>query len=229
MAWLFGFPASDALQADYEQLTAAYADGRLPSTPMAPVFIDFAQRYADEILDALILNLVRGADPDSAAPKTLESAVNLIKSTAHALIRQALAKRSNRDLASVAAFMQTRRVRLLQQGQLRDFISFPLTDADHALLAGAWAGAAGGVRDHAAMIRATQRLIDLGMQAFYQDTGDAIELGFVARKMFNMGHVAIQKALNLAASRLIPALKPRELRDFSAYFLSLLVADTASA
>lgn len=224
MAWLFGFPASDALQADYEQLTAAYAGGQLPSTPMAPVFIDFAQRYADEILDALILNLVRGADPDSAAPKTLESAVSLIKSTAHALIRQALAKRSNRELASVAEFMRTRRVRLPHQGELRDFISFPISTADHALLAGAWGAAAEGQRDIPAMTQATLRLIDLGMQAFYQDTGDAIELGFVARKMFNMGHVAIQKALNLAAGRLVPALKPRELRDFSAYFLSMLQA-----
>ncbi|MDP1539750.1 MAG: hypothetical protein Q8L72_03745 [Moraxellaceae bacterium] len=219
---LFAFPASAELQLDFQELTAAYANGAIPKEPMAPRFIAFAQRYADEILDALVLNLVSGADPDSHAPKTLENVVGLIKSTSHALIRQVLNKRSNKDLATVAEFMANRRVIMEIDGVKRDFISFPLAASDYQLLHDAWQKAASGEADVEAMKQATLRFAELSTQAFYVETGDAIELGFIAQKMFNMGHMAIDKALKMAINRLIPALKPRELKDFSSYFLGML-------
>jgi hypothetical protein len=222
MTALFAFPASDQLQLDFNELTAAYANGAIPKEAMAPRFVAFAQRYADEILDALVLNLVSGADPDSNAPKTLENVVNLTKSTSHALIRQVLNKRSNKDLASIAEFMTSRRVIMEQNGTQRDFISFPLAANDYQLLHDAWQKAAMGEGDVEGMKRATLRFAELSTQAFYVETGNAIELGFIAQKMFNMGHMAIDKALKMAINRLIPALKSRELKDFSAYFLDML-------
>jgi len=219
---LFAFPASAELQLDFQELTAAYANGAIPKEPMAPRFIAFAQRYADEILDALVLNLVSGADPDSHAPKTLESVVGLIKSTSHALIRQVLNKRSNKDLVSVAEFMANRRVIMAVDGVKRDFISFPLAAKDYQLLHDAWHNASLGEADVEAMKHATLRFAELSTQAFYVETGESIELGFIAQKMFNMGHMAIDKALKMAINRLIPALKPRELKDFSSYFLGML-------
>ncbi|MDO9620642.1 MAG: hypothetical protein Q7I91_01915 [Moraxellaceae bacterium] len=222
MTTLFAFPASAELQKDFHELTAAYANGAIPKEVMAPRFIAFAQRYADEILDALVLNLVSGADPDSHAPKALENVVGLIKSTSHALIRQVLNKRSNKDLAPVAVFMANRRVIMELNGVQRDFISFPLSNDDYQLLHGAWQKAALGEGDVVTMKQATLRFAELSTQAFYVETGDAFELGFIAQKMFNMGHVAIDKALKMAINRLIPALKPRELKDFSSYFLGML-------
>ncbi len=222
MTKLFAFPASAQLQVDFDELTSAYASGKTPDAPMAPRFVLFAQRYADEILDALVLNLVTGADPDSAAPKTLENVVGLIKSTSHALIRQVLSKRSNKDLRHIAEFMAGRRVIMQYGDKTKDFISFPLSDTDYALLLGAWTTAANGERDIESMKHATLRFAELATQAFYVESGEAIELGFIAQKMFNMGHLAIDKALKVAINRLIPALKNRELKDFSAYFLGML-------
>jgi len=219
---LFAFQASQNLRESVESVLRAYGGKTLPTTPQAPVIVDFAQRYSDEIVDALILNLVKGADADSAAPKVLETVANLIKSTVHALIRQVLGKLNNAELAPVAEYIAAHRTEITRDGVTRDYINFQLSDADYELLHGTWSRVAAGQGDKQEMIRATHRFSELAIEAFYEDAAKAIKLGFIARNMFNMGHVAISKGSRTAISRLIPSLKPQELKDFASYFRGML-------
>lgn len=223
MPKLFAFPASPALREDFQAIIAAYAGKSLPGTPQAPVVVDFAQRYSDEIVDALMLNLMKGADADSAAPKALETVAGIIKGTVHALIRQVLGKLDNAELKPVAEYIATRRAELTRDGITQDYISFVLSDADYELLHKAWSKAAAGEGDKAEMTAAMLRFSELAITAFYEDSAKAIKLGFIARNMFSMGQVAISKGSKTAINRLIPSLRPREMKDFGAYFLAMLL------
>ncbi|MEL0027509.1 MAG: hypothetical protein VW625_02405 [Perlucidibaca sp.] len=219
---LFAFQASQDLREAVESVLRAYGGKTLPTAPQAPVIVDFAQRYSDEIVDALILNLVKGADADSAAPKALETVANLIKSTVHALIRQVLGKLNNEELKPVAAYIAAHRTEITRDGVTRDYINFQLSDADYELLRGAWSRTAAGQGDKQDMTKATLRFSELAIEAFYEDAAKAIKLGFIARNMFNMGHVAISKGSRTAISRLIPSLRPKELQEFASYFNGML-------
>lgn len=222
MTKLFAFPASEALREDFEAILMAYAGKVLPTAPQAPLIVDFAQRYSDEIVDALLLNLMKGADADSAAPKALETVAGLVKGTVHALIRQVLGKLDNAELKPVADYIASRRAELTRDGVTQDYISFQLSDADHELLRKAWARAAAGEGDKTELTQAMLRFSELAIAAFYEDSAKAIKLGFIARNMFNVGHVAISKGSKTAINRLIPSLRPREMQDFAGYFLGML-------
>ncbi len=222
MPKLFAFPASQALREDFEAILMAYAGKTLPTAPQAPVVVDFAQRYSDEIVDALMLNLMKGADADSAAPKALETVAGIIKGTVHALIRQVLGKLSNAELKPVADYIASRRAELTREGVTQDYISFQLAESDYKLLHGAWSKGAAGEGDKEEMTRAMLRFTELAIAAFYEDSAKAIKLGFIARNMFSVGQVAISKGSKTAINRLIPSLRPREMQDFASYFLSML-------
>jgi len=219
---LFAFAASPALQEDFQAVIAAYAGGSVPKAPQSARIVQLAQRYADEIVDALLLNLLNGAEADSAAPKALETVASLIKSTVHTLIRQVLSKLDNQELQPVAAYVATRRTILKDAEGERDYISFDLSDADFARFDAVWSANAAGQIDKAAMNDTMLRFSTLAIAAFYEDSAKALKLGFIARNLFNVGHSAISKGSQVAINRLIPALREKETRDFAAYFHGML-------
>ena len=230
MSKLFAFAASDALQQDFQAVIAAYADGNIPKAPQSARVVQLAQRYADEIVDALLLNLLNGAEAGSAAPKALETVASLIKGTVHTLIKQVLSKLDNKELQPVAAYVSTRRTILQsvageaagdKSGE-RDYISFDLSDADFARFDTIWSANASGQIDKAALNETMLRFSTLAIAAFYEDSAKALKLGFIARNLFNVGHSAIGKGSQVAINRLIPALRDKETQDFAAYFHGML-------
>lgn len=224
MSKLFAFAASDALQQDFQTIIAAYANGQIPKEPQAARIVQLAQRYADEIVDALVLNLLHGAEADSAAPKALETVASLIKSTVHALIKQVLSKLDNKELQPVAMYVSTRRTILKEGDGEREYISFDLSDADFAYFDAVWSANAAGQIDKPALNDAMLRFSTLAIAAFYEDSAKALKLGFIARNLFNVGHSAISKGSQVAINRLIPALRDKEARAFAAYFHGMLCA-----
>ena len=222
MTKLFAFAASKELQQDFHAVIAAYANGRVPSEAQAPRIVQLAQRYADEIVDALLLNLLNGASPDSAAPKALETVANLIKNTVHSLIKQVLSKLDNKELQPVAAYISERRTLIDDGAGEREFISFELSENDYAQLHTVWLAAAQGRDNKKALNDSMRRLSELSIAAFYQDSAKALKLGFIARNVFNVGQSAISKGSQMAINRLIPALREQEAKDFATYFLSML-------
>jgi len=219
---LFAFAASPALQEDFQAVITAYAGGNIPQAPQSARIVQLAQRYADEIVDALLLNLLNGAEADSAAPRALETVASLIKSTVHTLIKQVLSKLDNKELQPVAAYVATRRTILKEAEGERDYISFELSDTDFARFDAVWSGNAEGQIDKVALNDTMLRFSALAIAAFYEDSAKALKLGFIARNLFNVGHSAISKGSQVAINRLIPALREKETRAFAAYFHSML-------
>lgn len=217
MTFLFAFPASPMLTQDFNSVLNAFANG-LPTQPQARAVVSLAQRYADEIVDALVLNLMKGSAPSSSAPKMLQTVANVTKGAAHTLIRQVVAKMPNAELEPLTSYIAQRRSSFEVDGVARDFISFELSAADFGLLRQAWADAAEQGTNHQAMSQAMHRFAELAVQAFYTDSAQAVKLGFISRNVFAVGETAIRKGSQTAISRLIPALSATELQAFGRYF-----------
>ena len=223
MTFLFAFQASKSLTEEFNEVLNAFANG-IPAQPQAGAVVSLAQRYADEIVDALVVNLMKGSSPSSSAPKVLETVASVIKGASHTLVRQVQAKMSNAELQPLTTYIAARRTQHMVKGTLRDFISFDLAKADYDLLQQAWADAAAEGINQAAMTQAMLRFSELAIQAFYQESAQAVKLGFIARNVFAVGEAAIRKGSQAAIRRLIPALKPTELKAFGRYFGDMLMA-----
>ncbi|MFN3587275.1 MAG: hypothetical protein ACK4UT_07210 [Moraxellaceae bacterium] len=90
MTCYFAFPASDRLRDTSLLLLENFEQG--VKAPQNKLFVEVAQLFADEVVDVLLLNMVRSAEAGHSGAKVLESFAGLIKSTVHGLIRQVLGK-----------------------------------------------------------------------------------------------------------------------------------------
>jgi len=221
MTCYFAFPASDALRDGSNTLQENFERGVKES--QSALFVKVAQMFSDEIVDALLLNLVRGGDQSKASAKILESFAGLIKATVHALIRNVLSKMSNQELQPLAAVIRSRRLTLTREGHTTDYICFEMPADFHAELRKVMAAGARGEKDTAHMTALMLRFSDMSHQAFYDDSVAPLRLGFIGRNMVAVGGSAIKKGSHSSTKSLIPTLEGQELKDFSEYFLNFLI------
>jgi hypothetical protein len=221
MTCYFAFPASDSLRDGSNTLQDHFNRGVKES--QSALFVKVAQQFSDEIVDALLLNIVRASDQHKASTKILESFAGLIKATVHALIKNVLSKMSNEELRPLAAVIRSRRLTLTRGGVTTDYVCFEMPADFHASLRECMAAGTRGEKDTAKMTDLMLRFSDMSHQAFYEDSVAPLKLGFIGRNMVSMGGSAIKKGSHSSTKSLIPTLEGQELIDFSVYFLNFLI------
>lgn len=221
MTCYFAFPASDDLSQSSQKLLNNFESGA--KEPQSTLFIHVSQLFSDEIVDALLLNIVRAADSNHSGAKILESFAGLIKKTVHALIRQILGKMDNKELQPLSAIIRQRKLILNHEGVDKDFISFTMPADFFAQFKAVLEAGSNGVRHPEQLLDCMLRFSDMSHQAFYEDSVRPLKLGFIGRKMVDMGSVAISKGSHSSIRSLIPTLAGEELKQFCEYFLSMLV------
>ncbi len=222
MATFFAFAASDRLSTGSLTLLENFEKG--VREPQSRLFVEVGQLFTDEIVDTLLLNIVRSAENNHSGAKVLEQFAGLIKSTVHALIRQVLGKMSNAELSPLAGYMRQRRLTLTIDGQEKDFIAIPLPADFHQRFRRVLESGANGEKNAAELLACMEIFSDKAHTAFYDESLGAIKLGFIGRKMADVGGVALRKGAQAATRRLIPELDGEELKQFCAYFLLMLIS-----
>lgn len=220
MTTYFAFRASEDLSQSSHQLMENF--DKKVREPQNVLFVKVAQLFADEIVDTLLLNLVRNSSNASHA-SSLESFAGIIKSTVNTLIKQVLGKMSNDELHPLSDYIRKRRLALTLNGETHDHIVFE-TPADwHARFTAVLQKGAEGVLDKDEMMACMDIFHELALTAFYDESLSQIKLGFIGRKVAEMGGAAIRKGSHSMTHRTIPHMHGDDLRHFSQYFLSMLV------
>ncbi|HEX6591277.1 MAG TPA: hypothetical protein VF050_04705 [Moraxellaceae bacterium] len=221
MTAYFAFIASDALRDGSLTLMENFEKG--VREPQSAKFVQVSQLFTDEIVDALLLNIVRAAESNHSGAKVLESFAGLIKSTVHGLIRQVLGKMSNEELRPLAGYIKQRRLTLNQDGVQRDYICFPMEAGFQARFRAVLEQGARGEKNTPELLACMEQFTGLAHEAFYDQSLQTIKLGFIGRKLADVGGAAIRKGSQSANKRLIPELQGQELKEFSEYFLGMLI------
>lgn len=220
MTTYFAFRASEDLSQSSHQLMENF--DRKVREPQSALFVKVAQLFADEIVDTLLLNLVRNSS-NAAHASSLESFAGIIKSTVNTLIKQVLGKMSNDELHPLSDYIRKRRRELTVNGETHDHIVFE-TPADwHERFKAVLEKGAEGVLDKDEMMACMDIFHELALTAFYDESLAQIKLGFIGRKVAEMGGAAIRKGSHSMTHRTIPHLHGDDLRHFSQYFLGMLV------
>lgn len=221
MPCYFAFPATHALRDDSLLLLENFERGAVE--PQSALFVRVAQEYADEIVDVLLLDIVRSAEQGHSGARMLEQFAGLIKSTVHALIRQVLGRMDNAELRPLAGYIRERRLTLTRDGRERDYISFPVSREFHDRFRKVLEAGSRGERHPEELEACMLQFSELAHTAFYDDAVRQLKLGFIGRKVVDVGGAAMIKGSRSATRHLVPAMEGEELRQFSAYFLGFLI------
>lgn len=221
MTCYFAFQASDTLRDSSLTLMENFEQG--VREPQSTLFVKVAQLFTDEIVDALLLNIVKAAESNHSGAKVLEQFASVIKSTVHSLIKQVLGKMNNEELRPLSGYIKQRRLTLTQKGETHDYIAFPMPADFHARFRAVLEKGANGEKQEGELLACMEKFTEMSHQAFYDDSLKLIKLGFIGRKVADVGGAAIRKGSQTASRRLIPALEGGELKQFSEYFLKLLI------
>jgi hypothetical protein len=221
MTCYFAFQASDALRDSSLALMENFERG--VAEPQSAAFVKVAQLFSDEIVNALLLNIVRAEEAKHSGAKALEQFAKIVTDTVHYLIRQVLGKMSNDDLRPLAGYIKERRLTQTVDGKTRDLIVFPMQADFHARFRAVLEKCAAGEQHPEELLACMEHYSELSVVAFYDDSLNLVKLGFLGRKMVSVGSVAIRKGSQAATRRLIPPMSGDELVKFSKYFLSMLI------
>ena len=221
MTCYFAFPSSDALRDSSLTLLENFERGA--REPQNTLFIRVAQLFADEVVDMLLLNLVRGSETPHSSASVIESFAGLIKTTVHGLIKQLLSKMSNEEMRPLSAVISERRLKLTQDGTEKDYICFILQPDFHARFKRVLEQGIKGERNPDELLACMEIFSERAHEAFYEESIRPLKLGFIGRKLTDVGGAAMRKGATSANRRLVPGLAGQELIDFCTYFHGFLL------
>ncbi len=221
MTCYFAFPSSDALRDSSLTLLENFEQGSKES--QSTLFIRVAQLFADEVVDMLLLNLVRGSETPHSSASVIESFAGLIKTTVHGLIKQLISKMSNDELRPLSSVISERRLTLMRDGVEKDYIAFVMPPDFHVRFKRVLERGMNGERDPDELLACMEAFSEMAHQVFYEDSIKPLKLGFIGRKLTEVGGAAMRKGAVSANRRLVPGLKGQELIDFCTYFHGFVI------
>ncbi len=184
------------------------------SEPLYPLRDETALLINDEILDAVLLELVRRF-PESDKRETAEKLAGYVKSTVAVLLKQLLGKASN-DVVKQSIEFSERSLFKDPQGQYR--VGTALDASLVTNLKNSFAQIqAGEQMDKKVLAEQYKQFAEATVRHFMTDFNKTLDLGMIKRKASDIGAAAVIKAVHIAIDKIIPSLNKIELKALAEY------------
>ena len=184
------------------------------SEPLYPLRDETALLINDEILDAVLLELVRRF-PESDKRETAEKLAGYVKSTVAVLLKQLLGKASN-DVVKQSIEFSERSLFKDPQGQYR--VGTALDASLVTNLKNSFAQIqAGEQMDKNVLAEQYKQFAEATVRHFMTDFNKTLDLGMIKRKASDIGAAAVIKAVHIAIDKIIPSLNKIELKALAEY------------
>lgn len=206
----FGFTPSDALLRNIQ----TGIEKKNSSEPLYPLRDEVALQINDEIIDALLVELVRRF-PESDKRETAEKLAGYVKSTVAVLLKQLLSKAPNNIVQQSIEFSQ-RSLFKTSQGEYK--VGETLDPTLVINLKNSFAEIqAGNQVDKHVLAEQYKQFADATIRHFMIDFNKTLDLGMIKRKASDIGAAAVTKAVHIAIDKLIPNLNRLELKALAEY------------
>lgn len=207
MPTFFGFIPSETLLKDIQHAQAS----RNSSEPLYPLRDKIALEMVDEILEAVLANLLRKF-PASDKKDTAEKLMGYVRGTVSTLLKTLLSKTSNEQVQQSINFLDQSLFKDAD-GQLRIGTALPaplvsniqqnfialLNDDDHRAI-------------RMVLKEEYKKFADLMILHFLINFTKTLDLGMIKRKAADLGASAVTKAVHMAIDKLFPTLSKDELK-----------------
>lgn len=206
----FGFTPSDALLRNIQ----TGIEKKNSSEPLYPLRDEVALQINEEILDALLIELVRRF-PETDKRETAEKLAGYVKSTVAVLLKQLLSKAPN-DVVKQSIEFSQRSLFKTSQGEYK--VGETLDPSLVINLKNSFAEIqAGNQIDKHVLAEQYKQFADATIRHFMIDFNKTLDLGMIKRKASDIGAAAVTKAVHIAIDKLIPNLNRLELKALAEY------------
>lgn len=206
----FGFTPSDALLRNIQ----TGIEKKNSSEPLYPLRDEVALQINEEILDALLIELVRRF-PETDKRETAEKLAGYVKSTVAVLLKQLLSKAPN-DVVKQSIEFSQRSLFKTSQGEYK--VGETLDPSLVINLKNSFAEIqAGNQIDKHVLAEQYKQFADATIRHFMIDFNKTLDLGMIKRKASDIGAAAVSKAVHIAIDKLIPNLNRLELKALAEY------------
>lgn len=219
MPMYYAFKLADKTQAGIDELLKNLDAG--VSAPQHDLHTRVSVEITDEILKHSVEELIHRFQDGAEGAGILATLLNILKSTAHVLVRQMLGKHDNKEVAKMAQYLRDRRVEV--NGEVRYGFEFSADLAQKIRAVFAAIAAGDGVAQKPELNAVMLSFADEALVRFYDDFTAPMDLGFIKRKVSDVGRGTINKGMHAAMNKLIPQLRQKELEIFVGYYGSLFI------
>ncbi|ENV56594.1 hypothetical protein [Acinetobacter soli] len=214
----FGFTPSEALLKNIQ----TGIEKKNSSEPLYPLRDQVALQINDEIIDALLIELVRRF-PESDKRETAEKLAGYVKSTVAVLLKQLLSKAPN-DVVKQSIEFSERSLFKTTEGEYKVGESLDpglVTNLKHSFAE----IQAGNAVDKQALAELYKQFADATIRHFMIEFNKTLDLGMIKRKAADIGAAAVTKAVHIAIDKLIPNLNRLELKALAEYHDTLFFSN----
>ena len=184
------------------------------SEPLYPLRDEVALQINDEILDAILLELVRRF-PESDKRETAVKLAGYVKSTVAVLLKQLLSKAPN-DVVKQSIEFSEHSLHKDPEGRYR--VGEDLDPTLVTNLKNSFAEIkAGNEVDRRVLSEQYKQFADATIRHFMIDFNKTLDLGMIKRKGADIGAAAVTKAVHIAIDKLIPHLHKEEINALAEY------------
>ena len=184
------------------------------SEPLYPLRDEVALQINDEILDAILLELVRRF-PESDKRETAEKLAGYVKSTVAVLLKQLLSKAPN-DVVKQSIEFSEHSLHKDPEGRYR--VGEDLDPTLVTNLKNSFAEIkAGNEVDRRVLSEQYKQFADATIRHFMIDFNKTLDLGMIKRKGADIVAAAVTKAVHIAIDKLIPHLHKEEINALAEY------------
>ncbi len=184
------------------------------SEPLYPLRDEVALQINDEILNAILLELVRRF-PESDKRETAEKLAGYVKSTVAVLLKQLLSKAPN-DVVKQSIEFSEHSLHKDPEGRYR--VGEDLDPTLVTNLKNSFAEIkAGNEVDRRVLSEQYKQFADATIRHFMIDFNKTLDLGMIKRKGADIGAAAVTKAVHIAIDKLIPHLHKEEINALAEY------------
>ncbi|MEG0344484.1 MAG: hypothetical protein RR633_20030 [Acinetobacter sp.] len=210
----FGFVPSEELLRNIQ----TGIEKKNSNEPLYPLRDQTALLINDEIIDAILIELVRRFPP-SDRRDTAEKLAGYVKSTVAVLLKQLLSKADNEVVRQSINFSENSLFKD-PQGQPRvgaNLNANLVTNMKHSFAE----ILENGDIDRGVLSEQYKQFADASINHFMREFNKTLDLGMIKRKASDIGAAAVTKAVHIAVDKLIPNLNKDEIKALAEYHSTL--------
>lgn len=210
----FGFVPSEELLRNIQ----TGIEKKNSNEPLYPLRDQTALLINDEIIDAILIELVRRFPP-SDRRDTAEKLAGYVKSTVAVLLKQLLSKADNEVVRQSITFSESSLFRD-PQDQLRVGAGLNanlVTSMKHSFAE----ILENGDMNRGVLSEQYKQFADAAINHFMREFNKTLDLGMIKRKAADIGAAAVTKAVHMAVDKLIPNLNKEEIKALAEYHSTL--------
>lgn len=218
-----GIPNSDSMR---ERVGVFLANMRVgEKADQIPLLASILEDFLDEAIDTLVIGLIDAMQLHGVARKVVDVTVSTTRTTCHMLSKRVLRKMKNEDVKTLADYMEELRY-LTDNGEggLRSYTAIPIRqevindiDSVHEIIK-----AEAPTAHLPAIEKNTLALLDAAVEALYHRTMQTLKFGPIARKLVEMGYVAVSSGAHSMIKHVLPSLSDEQIRGGVNFFFGLL-------